>query len=246
MFSFAQYEFTRGLVAHGAFVQVGNIVFYLADDGFFATDGANVRPIGTSEDNSSGIDKWFWSNVNQNALEAIRAGFDAEKRCIFFAIPTGSNTLPDTLLSFNPGADKWTKSAIAVETIWTTDNGANNSPATRQTLGVIDQTHTPNTLSGTTLTGYLESCDVFWVDGSRRLTSGVRPQVNCTDTPTVIIGTRDSLEDAVSYSSSATPDSFTNIAPVLQSGMYTRLRIGSGAASSLRGGTLYLEQEGPI
>jgi hypothetical protein len=246
VFSFAQYDFTHGLVAHGAVVQIAGGVFFLSDDGFFFTDGANVVPIGTTSDNSAGIDNWFWANVNMNALEAIRGGFDTTKRCIFFAIPTGSNTLPDTLLTFNPAAARWTRCAIAVETIWTTDNGADNSPGTRQALGLIDQTHTPNELTGATLTGYLESCDLFFVDGMRRLTSGARPQVNCTDTPTITIGVRDSLENAVTYGPATVPDSFTNTAPVLQSGMYTRARVGSGAASSLRGTTLYMEQEGEI
>lgn len=246
VFSFGPYEFAHGVVAHGAAVQVDSEVFYLADSGFYVTDGANVVPIGTTPDNSSGIDNWFWANVNQSALEAIRAGYDAEKRCVFFAIPTGSNALPDTLLIYNPGAQKWTRAAIAVETIWGSDNGSDNSPGTRQLLGVIDQTHTPNDLAGATLTGYLESCDLFFVDGNRRLTTGARPQVNCTDTPLLTVGTRDSLESAVTYGSANAPDSFTNIAPALSGGFYTRLRVTSGAASSLRGGTLYMEQEGPV
>lgn len=246
VFSFAQYEFTRGVVAHGAAVQVGPIVFFLADDGFQATDGANVFPIGTTSDNSAGIDKWFWSNVNQSALEAIRAGYDAEKRCVFFAIPTGTNTLPDTLLSYNPMAQRWTRSAIACETIWTYDNGQDLNPATRQTLGLIDQSHTPNQLTGATLTGYLETCDLFFVDGNRRLTTGVRPQVNSSDNPLCTVGVRNSLEDAVTYGGSYTPDTFSRIASALSSGIYTRLRIQSGSATSLRGGTIYAETEGPI
>lgn len=246
VFSFAQYEFTHGLVAHGAFVQIGPLVIFLADDGFWLTDGANMTPIGTTTDNSAGIDNWFWANVNTNALEAIRAGYDAEKRCAFFAIPTGTNTLPDTLLIYNPLAQKWTKGTIACETIWGSDNGADSVPATRQILGLIDQTHTPNELNGSQLTGYLESCDLFFVDGLRRLTTGVRPHVNSNDSPLATIGTRLSLEAPVSYGTAYAPDAFTNIAPALSTGIYTRLKLQSGSASSLRGGTLYLEQEGPL
>jgi hypothetical protein len=246
VWQFAPYEFTRGAIAHGPCVQVDNDVFYLADSGWMLTDGANVIPIGTDQENSSGIDNWFWANVNQSALEAIRGGYDAEKRCVFFAIPTGTNTLPDTLLSFNPGAQRWTRSVIPVETIWTTDNGANNTPPTRQTLGVIDQTHTPNLLTGTPLTGYLETCDLFFVDGNRRITTGVRPQVAATDNPTCTIGVRDSLEASVTYGIPWPVDSFTNIAPALSSGMYTRFRLTSSAGTGLRGGTLLMEQGGPV
>lgn len=246
VFDFAPYEFTHGVIAHGAAVQVNNAVFFLSDDGFFVTEGANVIPIGTDPSNSQGIDHWLWANINTGALEAIRAGYDAEKRCVFFAIPTGSNTLPDTLLTYNPGARKWTKCAIACETVWTHDNGADANPPTRQLLGLVDQTHTPCTLTGADLTGYLESADIYFVDGMRRLTVGVRPNVNSTDDPTVTVGVRDSLEDAVTYGTGNTPDSFSRIADALSSGMYTRVKIQSDSASSLKGGTLYMEQEGPV
>lgn len=267
VFAFAPYEFTRGVVAHGAAVQVGALVYFLADDGFHVTDGSNVDPIGTAPDNSSGIDSWFWSNVNQNALEAIRSGYDAQKRCIFFAIPTGTNTLPDTLLSYNPAARKWTRSAVPCETIWTYDNGQDADPPTRQSLGLIDQTHTPNTLSGAPLTGYLEHCDLYFVDAMRRFTTGVRPLVNQNnglltelggviytesgqplggDLPYVTVGVRNSIDDQVNYGGSYQPDRFSRISPALSSGIYTRMRVTSSSATALKGGTLYMEQEGMI
>lgn len=246
VFSFAPYEFTHGVVAHGAAVQVNNAVYFLADDGFFVTDGANVIPVGTDSENSQGIDNWFWSNVNMSALEAIRSGYDAQKRCVFFAIPTGTNTLPDTLLSYNPLARKWTRSQIACETIWSADNGQDSFPPTRQLLGVIDQSHTPNTLSGTPMTGYLESADMYFTDSARRLTTGVRPNVSASDDPLVTVGVRDSLEDGVTYGDPELPDSFSRIAPALSSGIYTRVRIQSDSATGLKGGTLYMEEDSPI
>lgn len=246
VFAFAPYEFTRGVVAHGAAIQVGRYVFFLADDGWMVTDGANVYPFGTLSDNSAGIDNWFWSNVNTAALESIRMGYDASKRCIFAAIPTGTDVLPDTLLSFNILAQKWTRSALPCSTIWTADNGEDGSPGTRQALGVIDQTNTPNFLSGPPMTGYLESCDVFFVDGMRRLCSAVKPHVNSTDLPLVTVGARDALQDPVTYGASNYPNTFSREAPALSSGKYLRVRTQSTNATSLHGGTLMLEQEGPI
>ena len=246
VFSWATYERAKGLVAHGAAVQVGQYVFFLADDGFYVTDGANVLPFGTAQDNSAGIDNWFWANVNQNALEAIRAAYDAVKRCVMFAIPTGTNTLPDTLLTFNILAQKWTKAAVPCQTIWTTDNGEDNSPGTRQTLGLIDQTSRPAFLNGPTMTGYLESCDVYFVDGMRRLCTAVRPHVNSTDLPLITVGARDSLQDPVTYGVPSNPDPFAREAPALSSGMYMRVRTQSQQATSIHGDTLMLETEGPV
>lgn len=246
VFSFAPYERKRGCVAHGAAVQVGAYVFFLADDGFYVTDGANVNPIGTAPDNTTGIDTWFWTNVNAAALSAIRAGYDAVKRSVMFAIPTGSNTLPDTLLTYNILASRWTKSTIASETIWTADNGADNAPGTRQTIGLFDQSHRPNNLSGPPLTGYLETCDMYYIDGARRLITGVRPHITSSDLPQIVVGTRNSLQESVNYSAGSFPDTFSRIAPVLQSGMYSRVRSQSTNASAMNAVTLFTETEGTL
>ena len=246
VFSWQPYEFKRGCIAHGAAIKVGPLVYFLADDGFYVTDGANVTPIGTASDNSSGIDNWFWQSVNPLALEAIRAGYDATKRSIFFAIPTGTNTLPDTLLVFNVIAQRWTRSQIPVETIYTADNGIDGTPATKQRLGIIDQAHTPGNLTGPLLTGYAESCDMYFVDGMRRFISGVRPHANCGDNPLVTVGSRKSLTDAVSYSASSSPDQFSRIAPVMASGIYNRVRVQSAAFTSAHGASLLIEQGGSV
>src|SRR6185312_16427445 len=244
VFSWQPYEFKRGLAAHGAAVKVGPLVYYLSPEGFFATDGANVVPIGTATDNSSGIDNWFWANVNTNALEAIRAGYDPKKRCLFFAIPTGTNVLPDTLLTYNTLAQRWTRAQVPTELIWTSDTGSDGMPASTQILGVMDQTHTPSYLTGPLLTGYMETCDLYFTDASRRLTTGVRGHVVSTDQAIYTVGTRNALSDGVSYGVGYVVDQFSRIAPAMKGGMYTRARATSGAASAFQGVTLLQTRQG--
>lgn len=245
VFQFGTYDRKRGLVARGAWVQVGAISYFLADQGFFATDGANVYPIGTDAENDAGIDRWFWTNVNKNALSAISAGWDATLRCVVFAIPTGTNTVPDTLLVFNPMSQRWTKASVSTELVWPDSDG------TRGRLGVFAQPSGGNSayqvLTGTPATGYLESCDFMFTDGMTRYATGARPNVNCTDTPTVVIGNRNTLAASVSYANAAVPDPFGGgFAPVLTQGLYTRTRVTSANASAIHGATLMLESGGPI
>jgi hypothetical protein len=248
VFSWQTYEWKRGLVAHGAAVQVGANTYFLADDGFYYTDGASVYPIGTASDNSAGIDNWFWANVNQSALEAIRAGYDAEKRCVIFAICTGSNTLPDTLLTYNVLSGKWTRAQVAVESLWTADNGTDGTQGIRQLLGLFDQTHTPNELTGSGLTGYLESADLAFSDGFTRFTPQVRPNIACMDMPLAVVGIRNSLESSITYSPAGTPDTFSaGFAPTLNNkGLYTRIRIISATATAINGATAKMRPGGPL
>lgn len=243
VFSWQTYARNQGLLAKGAAIQVGANTYFLSDAGFFYTDGANVIPIGTAQDNSAGIDGWFFANVNKAALAAIRSGYDASKRCIFFAIPTGSNTLPDTLLTYNLLAGKWTRATVATETIWTDTDGFTDR------LGVITQTtHQYSLLTGTPSSGYLESCDLSFADGNTRFTPSVRPNIACSDTPTAQVGVRSTLKSSITYSAAGTADAFgAGFAPTLTgNGLYTRLRVSSAAASALTGATAKMRMGGPL
>jgi hypothetical protein len=237
VFSFGVFSKNRGLIAKGAAIQVGTLVYFLSQDGFFVTDGNQVSPIGTDPENDLGIDGWFWDNVNVAALATIRCGYDTSTRCVSFSIPTGTNALPDTLLSYNPLANRWTKSAIPSAILWTDNNGSATF-GTNLRLGLFTQANQYSVLQGPTLNGYLESLDLMDTDAQLRFTMGVRPNIVCTDTPQAMVGTRNSMQDAINYTVSMPPDSFSRIVPALTEGLYTRVRISSSAAQNIIGATL--------
>lgn len=240
VFQFGTFARNQGLAAKGAAIQVGPLTYFLSDAGFFMTDGANVTPIGTASDNSTGIDNWFWTNVNRGALDAIRAAYDARSRCVFFSIPTGANPLPDTVLIFNTLGGQWTKGALSSEFIWTDTDG------TTDKIGIFDQTHAYNSLTGTPNAGYMESCDFMFTDAQSRYIMGARPNINCADLPVVTIGNRNTLSASITYSNPQAVDSFSGIAPLMVSGIYTRARVTSSAAQAIHGVTLYLENGGAV
>ena len=243
VFQFAEaYCSNRGLVAKGAAVKVSGLVYFLAQDGFFVTDGNSVDPIGTDAQNSVGIDGWVAANLNTAALESIQSAYDDNTRCVFFAIPTGTNTAPDTLLTYNTIAAKWTRSAIPCQVIWTDSNGSTVQGSTLQ-LGLIDQNNQYNSMTGPTLNGYLETCDIQRTDGNARFVFGVRPNVACTDTPICMAGVRNSMQDNVTYSLPVPPDPFSRVAPALLEGIFVRARVSSAAASAFNGASL-TEQPG--
>lgn len=236
VWSFGVFSKNRGLVAKGAAIQIGTLVYFLSQDGFFVTDGNSVVPIGTDSENDVGIDGWFWANVNISALATIRCGYDTSTRCVSYSIPTGTNTSPDTLLSYNPLANRWTKSAIPTTILWTDNNGAADF-GTNLRLGLFNANQY-SILQGPTLNGYLESCDLMDIDSQLRFTTGVRPNVVSTDTPQALIGTRNSMQDAISYTPSMPPDSFSRIVPVIGEGLYTRVRVSSSQAQNIIGATV--------
>lgn len=241
-FQWVPYERKRGLVARNAAIQVGFLTHFLADDGFHMTDGSQVVPTGTATNGSAMLDKWFWNNVNQEALSTISAGYDANMRCVLFAIPTGSNTLPDTLLILNPMSGQWTKAAIPTEMLWAHTDG------TRHRVGLFNQSHAFGFLIGPAASGYCETYDLAFVDAQFRHIIEAQPHILCTDSPTMRIGTKERLDDALTYTSDQGRDSFTGRVPFAEvpGGMFIRARVTSSAATAINGATLYTEGAGSL
>jgi len=240
VFAFLPIERKRGVIARGAAVQVGSITHYIADDGFWATDGSQSVPTGTTE--HSALDKWFWNNVNQAALSTIKGGWDANLRCVVFAIPTGSNTLPDTLLMLNPLSGQWARSAIQTEMLWSDSDGK------RHRLGVFSQAHAIGYLTGAPASGYCETYDIGFVDGQVRHVSEAQPNILCTDSPTMRIAAKQAIDDPLSYTADVGRDSFSKRCPfdTMPGGILLRSRVTSSAASAIKGATLYLENGGGV
>jgi len=255
VFSFVPFERRLGLIARGAAVQWSNFIFFIADDGFHITDGSTTDNIGRSEDGTLGIDQWFWANVNRSALAAITAGYDAATQSVFWAIPTGYNTLPDTLLTFHPTSKRWTRSAISSELLFTDNDGS------RHKLGIFDQSHKYCSLTGPPKSGYLETYDITYSDQAHRTVTGIRPNIDFAlltdsngnsitntagsfivgDIPTCRAGARNSESAALAYTADAAQDAFTGISPVLADGAFIRARVTAQAANKVPGATLYLE-----
>lgn len=236
VFAFLPIERKRGVIARGAAVQVGAVTHFIADDGFWMTDGSQSVPSGTSE--RAALDKWFWNNVNQNALATIRAAWDADKKCVAYAIPTGVNTLPDTLLLLNPQSGQWTKSSVSTEMLWTDSDGS------RHRLGAFNQSHSIGYLTGASPSGYCETYDIGFTDQQVRHISEAQPHIICTDSPTMRVAAKEAADDAVSYTADVARDSFTKNCPfdTMPAGKFVRARVTSSAASAIQGCTLQLEQ----
>ena len=235
-FSFLPTMRKRGVLAAGAAVQQGALTHFIADDGFWVTDGSEAKPTGTTQ--SSALDKWFLSNVNMAALSTIRGGWDSTLNCVAYAIPTGSNTLPDTLLLFNPASGFWTKAAIPTECLWTDQTGSQHR------LGLFTQAHALAYLAGAAASGYCETYDLGFTDQQVRHLSEAQPHILCTDSPTMRAAGKEALDDALIYTPDVGRDPFTRKCAfdTLPGGKFVRVRLTSSAASALSGATLDLEQ----
>ncbi|MEJ0071186.1 MAG: hypothetical protein WDO24_23335 [Pseudomonadota bacterium] len=75
VFDFLPAEGVKGCPAPGSIIQVGAVVYYLGEDGFYAFDGASSTPIGVDL-----VDKYFYADLDQNNLARICAAVDPDQQ----------------------------------------------------------------------------------------------------------------------------------------------------------------------
>jgi hypothetical protein len=130
-------EKARGCIARNAAVAFGRIVFYAADDGFYAFDGQSSTPIGHGK-----IDNYFSRNLNYAYRHKISVGIDYQRKLVVWACPMGSNQLPSELLIYSVQDGRWTHDVIDVEFLF-------DSPAEPFTVDNFDTLFPADDLDGT-------------------------------------------------------------------------------------------------
>jgi len=195
VFDFHQVEGSMGTRASGAIVQVGPIVYYLGEDGFYAFDGATSTQIGFSA-----VDRWFWDNADPTFAFYTLGSYDAVNRAIRWVFPSKSsgstvgNLIFDMEIIFIPTLNRWSHAANTVE--WITQMvGLTGDFANRPVFAAVDIAHKLNLFTGPPLAAQVSSQELQPFPTTRAFVNNVRPLVDGTS-PTVAIATRNRLEDA--------------------------------------------------
>lgn len=140
VFSFYTFERKRGLVWYTAAAQVGNTVFYLSADGFYATDGSSVQPIGYGK-----INKYFLADCTQTQL--VTCAVDTLNSLVTWTYPSAGSATGWRQLTYNFAEGKWTHADYAVLYLFQGLNGANLAAKAFIPLA-FDATNIVNSFSG--------------------------------------------------------------------------------------------------
>lgn len=104
VFDFFPMEGVRGTPAPGSIAQLGGVVYYLGEDGFYANDGGTSIPIGANK-----VDKSFYADVDQNYLSSISSAIDPVNKLYIILYPgaghTGANC--NKMLMYNWQLQRW-------------------------------------------------------------------------------------------------------------------------------------------
>jgi hypothetical protein len=114
VFQIDTFERSRGLWAPRSLIQVGNVAYFLAVDGFYVTDGQSVTPIGDGR-----VDKWFLADFDQTYIERMTCGIDWVNKCIYWAFPTPSGGgTPDKIAIFNFAKNRWSWAEVSIQLLF--------------------------------------------------------------------------------------------------------------------------------
>jgi hypothetical protein len=99
----------RGTVAPFSVVTVGYLTYFLAQDGFYVTNGASIDGIGSRR-----INDWFFGEVDQSAVGEVHGAVDWQNECIVWAFSSGGMGF-DRLIIYSWSEGRWSSGTLAVD-----------------------------------------------------------------------------------------------------------------------------------
>jgi hypothetical protein len=106
----------RGCMAPGSLASIERTSFFWDADGFYRIDnGQTVSPIGQQR-----VDETFGADVNPSFLYKIRAAIDHDNKIYYVTYPSRNSVLgvPDSTLVYNFAIDRWAKLNFGADFLW--------------------------------------------------------------------------------------------------------------------------------
>lgn len=201
VFGFYTYERKRGLVTPRAAAQAGNTVYFLAADGFYATEGTQVEPIGYGK-----VNRYFLADCTD--ITKVRAAIDTLNQVVVWSYPNASGTAQ---ICYNFAEKKWTRGNYAVGILFQGMSGTQYQPQSFDASNKID-----------TFTGAVTDCELTTKDfrfdpSAHALVTSVR--VLCDNiSATAGVAARDQDSDAQNFVGYLTPETISRAVSVRADG----------------------------
>jgi hypothetical protein len=251
-FRFDKITAALGCRAEGSISTYESMIFFLADDGFYMLrGGAELIPIGSEK-----VDRWIETSLDATQLYGVSSAIDPINKIYVMGFPSGGAGNPDSLIMYHWPTGQWARASVNHEIVYTastqssyTIDGMDAVSSTidglpfpvdsrfwtgsgRLLLSGFDTSHRQGFFSGSNLAATIETGDNQAAEGRRSLFRGLRPIVEGSSvTPSLTVGSRDHLTEAVTYGSPVAANSYGWCNARTQA-RYHRAKITIPAASS--------------
>ena len=253
-------EDRRGCSAPRSIAQVGGSVYFLADDGFSRTDGADSVNIAAGR-----VWDWFLDNSNAGTRDLTSAAVDWENASVVWSFVGANAAFYTRQIIYNWVLDRWTTgtvetqmliesniSAVSIDEddpsvvddyLLDVEGPSFDSPiytARGRTLMAIDQSGQIMLASGQPRAATFETGDLMPSPGQRSLVRSVEPVIDYTDGEVQIqMGTRARVGETKVFGSASTVGPL-GFAPVMSDARLQSIRISAPLGTQWSKATDYI------
>jgi hypothetical protein len=242
-------EGVRGCPAPGSVVQIGNVCYFLGEDGFYRFDGASATPIGKTR-----VDEFFFDDVDLSKLHLVSAAVDPQRPIVYWAYPRAGVSYCNRIFAYNWVLDRWSATDVdsvqvqlllqsltigtTVDTIGGLVDSYPQSVDDRQftggrlALGCFTTANKLAYFSGSTLAVSVDTAEANLVDGWVSKISGARVITDAAS-PTLSVGGRFNTTSSHTFGAAQAPNAL-GLIPAHVSARYHKGRIAIAGGSSWR------------
>jgi predicted nuclease of predicted toxin-antitoxin system len=247
IFQIDKIENAVGLLSPRSLVSHGRMYFYLGRDGFYVFDGRQSVPIGTNR-----INNFFFDDVDLNYPQNIQGAIDYKRQIIYWAYPGSGNVNGrcNRIIMFNfskEATKRWSYiDSIDVSFFGTTLSEGYTldgldavnidldalpySLDSRIWMGnntIISGVNSTNEMvnfEGTAIAATIETQEMQIFENSNAVVTNVRPIIDGSASVGVYVGTRNNLNEAVTWSALKVANA-AGLYPTRERARYHRFRI---------------------
>ena len=242
VFQFDQVEDARGAYCPRGVISVGNIIYYIADDGFYAYSAGQSIPIGNNK-----VDETFLDELDDSYLHRVTVAAVPKHKIIIWSYPSSDSVdgNPDKCLLYNWSIGKWAFAEFDHELIFraqslgvTLDGMDTAYPQLDQIpfsldskifmggaleLATFDTDHKLSYFTGTSQDATFETGEFQAFKGQRSEINELTPLID-GGTHSVQIGTRETQKGTVSWSNEVNEEA-SGKCSVRSNSRYHRIRV---------------------
>jgi hypothetical protein len=241
VFQFDTFEKTHGAFTKGGNVQVDDTVYFLAEQGFFLTDGHQIKDIGYGK-----VNQTFIADFNKDERHQVTAAADTDNKVIYWSYCSTGQTTPDKIMAYSYAEDRWTVITQSVDLIFSGASLATtledldasfadleavtptmDSPVFAGAVPQVSVIYTDEklgTFTGTALTAVLETGEFATHKGGRGMISEVHPVIE-GGTVVASLGARNTASGTRRYTPASRVHRMTGWAPFTSNAKWHTIKL---------------------
>lgn len=242
VFDIETVEVVRGAISLGSVVDLGSVVLFIAEDGFFVWNGVNSTAIADNK-----INRYFRERLDWKKRNRIVSAVDHANKCIAWAFPViGESGSLCEVIFFSYKENHFSHAILDLEClVGGTQFGVSLDELTgdldtdyptsfddsaysdgRSVLSAFDMSHTLGLFNGPNMAATLETGESTGPKARRVFINGVKPIVDVSAPACLVsVGCRDQFEgEAIVYTAPESQE-ITGVCPVMADARYVRFKL---------------------